>query len=276
MQSTAGAAAGGHGEVLLALLDALLLISTGHGVLESGGVGGVAGDGHIHALVVHDGYALADVIAAVAADSGPLTIGIGHLPDGLQLAGVVVKLGLDIGEAVDTADDLGGVLAQAVQDHPQRLFPGFVGVADDADGALGGGEGLVARQEGEALGLIPQQHSAQIAVAQAHLAVLSHRARDAEGLEADADGLGGLGSGLNILLQCDGRADTVGPAGVFKADGLDALHDLIGIKAGSLADLPALLHAGDSVLRQDGIDFLDSSLVAFKQSHFQFLLLSHS
>ena len=276
VQSTAGAAAGGHGEVLLALLDALLLIGTGYGVLEPGGVGGVAGDGHIHALVVHDGHALANVITAVAADSSPLTIGIGHLPDGLQLAGVVVKLGLDIGEAVDTADDLGGVLAQAVQDHPQRLFPGFVGVADDADGALGGGEGLVARQEGEALGLIPQQHSAQIAVAQTHLAVLSHRARDAEGLEADADGLGGLGSGLNILLQCDGRADTVGPAGVFKADGLDALHDLIGVKAGSLADLPALLHAGDSVLRQDGIDFLDSSLVAFKQSHFQFLLLSHS
>ena len=134
----------------------------------------------------------------------------------------------------------------------------------------------MARQEGETLGLIPQQHSAQIAVAQAHLAVLSHRAGDAEGLEADADGLGSLGSSLDILLQRDGRADAVGPAGVFKADGLDALHDLIGIKAGSLADLPALLHAGDSVLRQDGIDFLDSSLVAFKQSHFQFLLLSHS
>ena len=276
MQSAARTAAGGHREVLLALLDALLLIGTGYGVLEPGGVGGVAGDGHIHALVVHDGHALANVITAVAADSSPLAIGIGHLPEGLQLAGVVVKLGLDIGEAVDTADDLGGVLAQTVQDHPQGLLPGLVGVADDTDGALGGGEGLVARQEGEALGLIPQQHSAQIAVAQTHLAVLSHRARDAEGLEADADGLGGLGSGLNILLQCDGRADTVGPAGVFKADGLDALHDLIGIKAGSLADLPALLHAGDSVLRQDGIDFLDSSLVAFKQSHFQFLLLSHS
>ena len=55
VQRAAGAAAGGHGEVLLALLDALLLIGTGHRVLEAGGVGGVAGDGHIHALVVHNG-----------------------------------------------------------------------------------------------------------------------------------------------------------------------------------------------------------------------------
>ena len=37
VQSTAGAAAGGHGEVLLALLDALLLVGAGNGMLETKG-----------------------------------------------------------------------------------------------------------------------------------------------------------------------------------------------------------------------------------------------
>ena len=267
MQSAAGTAAGGHGEVLLALLDALLLIGAGHRVLEPGGVGGVAGDGHVHALVVHDGHALPDVVGAVAADVGPLALGVADLPDDLQLSGVVVELGLNIGEAIDAADDLGGVLAQTVEDDPQGLLPGLVGVADDADGALGGGEGLVAGQEGEALGLVPQQHGAQVAVAQAHLPVLGNRTGDAEGLEAHTDALGGLGGGLDALLQSDGRAHAVGPAGILKADGLDALDDVVGVEAGGLADVAALLHAGNSVLRQDGIDLVDSSFVAFKQSH---------
>ena len=61
----------------------------------------------------------------------------------------------------------------------------------DADGALGGGEGLVAGQEREALGIIAEQHGAQVAMAQTHLAVLGHRAVDAEGLQAHTDRLGG-------------------------------------------------------------------------------------
>ena len=90
----------------------------------------------------------------------------------------------------------------------------------------------MAGQEGEALGLVPQQHGTQIAVSQTHLAVLGNRAGDAEGLKADADGLGSLSSGLHVLLQGDSRAHAVGPAGIFKADGLDALDDLIGVKTG--------------------------------------------
>ena len=54
MEGTTRAAAGGDGEVLLALLDAFLLIGTGNGMLEAGGVGGVAGDGNVDALGVHD------------------------------------------------------------------------------------------------------------------------------------------------------------------------------------------------------------------------------
>ena len=273
MQSPARAAAGGHGEVLLALLDALLLVGACHGMLEPGGVGGVAGDGHVHALVVHDGHALADIVSAEAADSSPLAVGVLVLLDDLQLAGVVVELGLNIGEAVDPGDDLGSVLTQAVQDDPQGLLPGLVGAAGNADSTLSGSEGLVTGQEREALGLVPQQHSAQVAMAQAHLPVLGHGAVDAEGLQADADGLGGLSGGLNALLQRNGSAHGVGPASVLEADGLNALDDLVGIEALSLADLAALFHRGNAILGQDAVDLVDSSLVTFKQSHCCVLLL---
>ena len=224
---------------------------------------------------MHEGHALADVVCAVAADVGTLGLGIADLADDLQLAGVVVELGLHIGEAVDAADDLGGILAQAVQDDTQGLLAGLVGVLDNADGALGGGEGLVTGQEGEALGLVAQQHGAQIAVAQTNLTILGHRAVDAEGLEAHADHLGSLGGSLDAGLDGDGRAHGVRPAGVLKADGLDALHDLIGIKALGLADLAALLHGADAVLGEDAVDLVDSSLVTFKQSH-DFVLLPYS
>ena len=242
-------------------------------MLEAGGVGGVAGDGNIHALMMHDGNALTDIVSTEAADSSPLAIGILVLLDDFQLAGVVVELGLHIGEAVDAADDLGGVLAQSVEDDPQRLLARLVGVLHDADGALGGGEGLVAGQESEALALLAEEHSAQIAVPQTHLAVFGHGAVDAEGLQTHADHLGSLSSGLHVLLQGDSRAHGVGPAGVFKADGLDALHDLIGVKALGLADLAALLHGADAVLSEDAIDLVDSSFVAFKQCHNFALLL---
>ena len=176
MQGAAGAAAGSHGEVLLAVLQGPLLIGAGYQVLEPGGVGGVAGDGHVHALVLHDGHALQHVVGAVALDSGALAVGEGLLLQDLQLAGEEVVVGLDVGEAVDAGDDVGSVLAQAVEDDAQGLLAGTVGGFGDADGALGGGEGLVAGQEGEALGLVPEQHGAQVAVAQAHVALLGHGA----------------------------------------------------------------------------------------------------
>ena len=50
VQCTARAAARCHGEVSLAVLDAPLLISAGNGMLESGRVSGVTGDGNAHVL----------------------------------------------------------------------------------------------------------------------------------------------------------------------------------------------------------------------------------
>ena len=264
VQGTARAAAGGDGEILLALLNALFLVGAGDGVLEAGRVGGVTGDGDVHTLGMHDGNALADVVSAVAANVGALGLAVADLAHDVQLAGEVVELGLNIGEAVDAGDDLSGVLAETVQDDAQGLLAGLVGVADDADRALSGGEGLVTGEEGKALRLVGQQHRTEVAVAKADLAVLGDGAVDAEGLKTHADHLGGFGRGLHAGLDGDGRADGVRPAGVFKADGLDALDDLIRVKALGLADLAALFDGRDTVLSEDAVDLVDSSLVVFK------------
>ena len=272
MQGAARAAAGSDGEILLALLDALFLIGAGDRVLEAGRVGGVAGDGNIDTLVVHDGNALADVVSAVAADVGALALGVADLADDLQLAGVVVELGLHIGEAVDAGDDLRSVLAEAVQDNAQRGLAGLIRIADDADGAFRSRKGLVTCQECEALGLLAQQHCAEVAVAEADLAVVGNGAVDAEGLKAFADLAGSLCVGGHAGLQRDGGADGVCPAGVLKADGLNALDDLVGVEALRLADLTAFLNGADAILCEDTVDFVDSSFVTFKQSHVVFLL----
>ena len=114
VQGAAGAAAGSDGEVVDAVFDAPFLIGAGDGMLEAGGVGGVAGDGNADLLQLHDGDAFGNVVRAVALDVRTGAVGVGLLADDLDFLGVGVKLGLDVGEAVDAGDDEGGVLAQAV------------------------------------------------------------------------------------------------------------------------------------------------------------------
>ena len=126
MQGSACAAARSNGEVLLALLGAFLLVGSRNGMLESGRVGGVTGDGNVNTLLVHDCNAFADVVSAVAANVGALTIGVGDFLDDGQLACKVVKLSLNIGEAVDSGDDLSGVLAETVEDNAERLLTNLV------------------------------------------------------------------------------------------------------------------------------------------------------
>ncbi len=119
MQSTAGTAAGSYGEVLLAVLDGPLLVGAGNQMLEADGVGGVTGDGALHVLHLHDGNAFHNVVSTVALDGCALTLGEGDLLDDSQGLGGDVVLSLNIGEAVDTRNDVSCVLAQAVQDDAQ-------------------------------------------------------------------------------------------------------------------------------------------------------------
>lgn len=74
-------------------------------------------------------------------------------------------------------------------------------------------------------------------MADTDLAVFGYRAVDAEALEADTDISCSLFGVLGACLKRDSRAYAVCPAYVFKADGLNALSDFIGVKTCSLADL---------------------------------------
>ena len=235
MQCAACAAARCHAEVGFACCQALLLVGACHGVLEAGGVGRVAGDRHVDALFPHDGYALAHVVGAIAFHLGTLAVAVGSLLHHLELAGEVVKLGAHIGETVDAAYDLGGILAQAVQYHAQGLFAHLVGSAGNLDGTLGSGKRLVAGQEGKALGLVAQQACSQVAVAQ-----------NAEGLQAQANGLGSVGSVLAAFLERDSCAHHIGPLGVLKAYLLGLFASLIRIDTILVADGVGLFHVFDA------------------------------
>src|SRR5699024_141471 len=114
---------------------------------------------------------------------------------------------------------------------------GAVSGTGNADSAFSSSKGLVASQECKALGLVTEQHSAQVTVAQTHVSLLGNGAGHAEGLQADTDGLSSLGSGLNALLDSNSAAQGISPACVLKCDGLYALYDLIRIKALAQAKL---------------------------------------
>ena len=144
VQGTAGAAAGGNREVVEVVFHAPFLIGARNGMLEPGGVGGVAGDGNADFLQLHDGNAFGNVIRAIAFYICTGAVGEGFLADNFDFLGVGVKLGFHIGEAVDAGNDISRVFAQAVQDNPQGFFPDFVGVQGDFDSAFRSREGLVA------------------------------------------------------------------------------------------------------------------------------------
>ena len=273
MQGTTRAAAGSDGEILPAGLEALLLIGTGDRVLEAGRVGGVAGDGNIRVLVPHDGHALANVVRAVAANLCALAAGIrGLTHDGqrmvfLHVGGEVIVLGLHIGEAVDAADNHGRILAQAVEDHAQRLGAHLVRVQRDLDRALGRREGLVTSEESEALGVFIQQHRAEVAVAEADLALIGDRAGDAERLQTLADALGGFGGGLNTFLHRDRRAQLVSPLHVLEADRLGALHDGIRIHALGVGVGLHFVKVLEAILVKHRLELRHTTFIVFKKSH---------
>ena len=104
MQGTARAAAGSDREVLLAVLDGPLLVGAGNQMLEADGVGGVAGDGALHVLLLHDGNAFHNIVIKTAKgyiDNGQL------IPDELMI------------------DILASVYDSFGKDHAGVIFDGF-------------------------------------------------------------------------------------------------------------------------------------------------------
>ena len=123
----------------------------------------------------------------------------------------------------------------------------------------------MASQEREALGVLAQEHGAQVAVAKADLAVVGDGAGDAERLQANADGGSGIRCGLAALLHCDGAAQDIRPSGVLESDGLGVLGDLVGIEAEVGANLAGFLEVGDTILSERLVDLVDTALIAFKR-----------
>ena len=74
MQSSTRAAAGSDREILLAVLNAPLLVCACNGMLEPRGVSRVARYRYVNALVAHYRNALIDIICTVTADSRALTV----------------------------------------------------------------------------------------------------------------------------------------------------------------------------------------------------------
>ena len=144
-------------------------------MLEAGGVGRVTRDGDINVLLPQDSYTLTNIVSTIALylqTAG--VVAIRNLLDNSQVASEVVELGLYVCETVDTADDLGSVLAKTVQDHAEGLLANLVGHLGNLDGTLGSSEALVTGQEGESLGLLAEQTSGEVTVTDTYLTIVGY------------------------------------------------------------------------------------------------------
>ena len=175
------------GEIFLAVLDSPLFIRASNGMLESRGIGGVARDGNVHVLVSHDGDAFVDVVAAVALDLGAVAVRIRRFLDDIQLARVIIVLGLHIGEAVDPRNDESRVLAETVQNDFKRGLSDLVRRFGDTDGAFRRRERFVPREKTETFGFFGKEHRREVAVAETDLALIRDRTGNTETLQADAE-----------------------------------------------------------------------------------------
>jgi len=233
-------------------------------MLESGGVGGVTGDGNANVLQSHDSNALGNVVSTVATNGSTGTVRICGLVNNAYFLGSVVKLSLYVGKAVDTGNDHSGILAETVKDNAKRLVTNLVSVKSDLDSTLCCCEGLVTCKEAEALSLIGKKHCAKVTVAETNLTVLSNGAGDTEGLKTDTDSSCCLGCLLATLLKSDGGAYSVSPDSVLKADRLGLANDLITVDTCCKSNFLAFLDGGDAIFSENGVDLINSSLITFK------------
>ena len=190
MQSSSGTASGSNGEVLLAVFDAPFLVCSCNGMLESGGVGGVAGYGNINLLKSHDCNALVDIVGAVAANLALLTVGESFLIDDVELIGVFVVLGLNVSEAVNTRYDVCRILAETVEDNAKGLCSDLVSLLGNADSTFGCSKAFVTGKESEAFGFFTKELSTQIAVTETDFSLVGNGTGNTEGLKPEPERFG--------------------------------------------------------------------------------------
>ena len=264
VQSTTCTAAGSNREVLLALFDAFLLVSTSYRMLETCRVGGVTSDGNVYAFLPHDCNAFGNVICTVAVylcTGAVCVLGVALAEYFLDFAGVVVHFGFYISEAVYTCDDLCSVLAQTVQDNTQRFLTNLVCLFSDTDRTFCGSEGFVTCQKCEALGVFFQQHLAQITVAQTNLSLVSNRTRNAECLQTFTDCSSSVSSSAAALLDRNCCTNGISPLCVFEADRLNAFYHLIYVQTSSLGNFSCTFDGINAIFLQNSQNLLFSSLI---------------
>ena len=124
----------------------------------------------------------------------------------------------------------------------------------------------MAGEERKAAGFFRKQHLAEIAVAEADLALLGDRTRHAECLQALADDGSGFRGILYAALEREGNAERVCPGGVFKCDGLHALDDGFHINALGQAELAGRFQAAQIIFRKEFFDLGDAAVFSFKNN----------
>ena len=153
------------------------------------------------------------------------------------------------------------------EDYAQRLLAHLVGGASDTDSTFSSCEGFVTGQEAEAFCLLAQKHGGKVTVTLTYLAVISHGTRNAECLQTFADSLSSISSLGAALLDGNGGAYGVGPAGVLESDVLDTTHDFTHIDTLGKADLLGFLAGVDTVLSKNRKDLVDTTGIRFKKRH---------
>ena len=83
-------------------------------MLEAGRIRGIAGDGNIHAFMMHDGNTFSYIIGTVTVHGCTLPCRICGPGNFFQFPAEVIKLRFHISKAVDAGYDLGSIFAQSV------------------------------------------------------------------------------------------------------------------------------------------------------------------
>ena len=122
----------------------------------------------------------------------------------------------------------------------------------------------MSRKEAETIGIVREEHCAEIAVAQTYFTVFGNRTGNTERLKTHADLFSRLGSLFRAALYSDSRAYGVRPDCVFKADGLGASYYIVAINALCKADFLTFFYGLDSVFFKGSVYFIYSSFITFK------------
>ncbi|GFI57165.1 hypothetical protein IMSAG025_00596 [Muribaculaceae bacterium] len=119
----------------------------------------------------------------------------------------------------------------------------------------------MASQEAKALCFFFQKHLSKVTMSKANLTGISNRTRDTESLKALTDCCSSIRSFFAAFLDCDSCAYNICPAGIFKADRLNAFYLVINIKPSIFCDFFSFFDRRDSVAVQYGINFINSSFI---------------